>query len=56
MYCTDYIEAEGSMLFDNNTMSWDDELCALAGIDKNILPPIVKPTDIIGKITEKSSL
>ena len=55
VYCTDYIEAEGSMLFDNNTMSWDDELCALAGIDKNILPPIVKPTDIIGKITEKAA-
>lgn len=55
IYCTDYIEAEGSMLFDNNTMSWDDELCSLAGINKEILPPIVKPTDIIGKITEKAS-
>ena len=55
VYCTDYIEAQGSMLFDNRTMSWDDELCALAGIDKSILPPIVKPTDIIGKITDKAS-
>lgn len=55
VYCTDYIEAQGSMLFDNNTMQWDDELCALAGIDKAILPPIVKPTDIIGNITKKAA-
>lgn len=56
VFCTDYIEAQGSMLFDNNKMAWDDELCALAGIDKSYLPPIVKPTDIIGKITEKAAL
>lgn len=51
VYCTDYIEAEGSMLFDCNTLTWSKELCDLAGIDPEILPPIVKPTDIIGKIT-----
>jgi len=52
IYCTDYIEAEGSMLFDCNKMQWDDERCKLAGITKDILPPIVKPTDIIGKVTK----
>ncbi len=55
VYCTDFIEAQGSMLFDNKTMQWDEKLCALAGIDKAIMPPIVKPTDVIGKITEKAS-
>lgn len=56
VYCTDYIEAQGSMLFDNETMQWDDRLCALAGIDKAILPPIVKPTDVIGNITEDAAV
>ena len=51
VYCTDYIEAQGSMLFDNEAMVWDDRLCEIAGIDKEILPPIVKPTDVIGKVT-----
>ncbi len=51
VYCTDYIEAQGSMLFNCNTMQWDADLCALAGITADMLPPIVKPTDIIGKIT-----
>ena len=30
VFCTDFIEAEGSMLFDCNTMKWDAELCTLA--------------------------
>lgn len=55
VYCTDYIEAQGSMLFDNNTMEWDDELCKLAGIDKSIMPKIVKPTDVIGSVTAKAA-
>ncbi len=55
VYCTDYIEAEGSMLFDCNTLSWSDELCALIGLDASILPPVVAPTDIIGSITHEAS-
>jgi xylulokinase len=50
VFCTDYIEAQGSMLFDCNCMQWDGELCALAGIAVDMLPPVVKPTDIIGKV------
>ncbi|MBP3381838.1 MAG: xylulokinase, partial [Clostridia bacterium] len=55
VYCTDYIEAQGSMLFDCNTMQWDKELCALAGVTVDMLPPIVKPTDIVGKVTAKAA-
>ncbi len=55
VYCTDFIEAQGSMLFDCNKLKWDKELCKLAGITVDMLPPIVKPTDIIGKVTEEAS-
>lgn len=54
-YCTDYIEAQGSMMFDNGKMAWDKNLCDLAGIDISVLPPIVKPTDIIGSVTKKAA-
>ena len=54
VYCTDYIEAEGSMLFDCNKMAWDEELCNLAGITVDMLPPVVAPTDIIGKVTKEA--
>lgn len=56
VYCTDYIEAQGSMLFDCNTMQWDSALCALAGITADMLPPVVKPTDIIGEITPEAAV
>jgi xylulokinase len=56
VFCTDLIEAEGSMLFDCNKMEWDAELCALAGIDEGVLPPVRKPTDIVGGITREASL
>ena len=54
-YVTDYIEAEGSMMFDINTMQWSEELCDVLGIDTEIMPKIVKPTDIVGTITKKAS-
>ena len=55
VYCTDYIEAQGSMLFDCNKMQWDSKLCSLAGIDKSKLPQIVKPTDIVGGVTQAAA-
>ena len=55
VWCTDYIEAEGSMLFDCGSLQWSDFLCGIAGIDKNVLPPVVSPTHIIGSITEKAA-
>ena len=53
-YCTDYIEAQGSMLFDYNTMSWSKELCDILGFDIERLPTIVKPTDVVGVITKSA--
>ena len=54
-YVTDYIEAEGSMLFDITKMEWSVELCSVLGISKEMLPKIIKPMDIIGKITKEAS-
>jgi len=50
-YVTDFIEAEGSMMFDINTMQWSKTLCDVLELDVNMLPKIVKPADIVGKIT-----
>ncbi|MBE6601426.1 MAG: xylulokinase [Ruminococcaceae bacterium] len=55
VFCTDYIEAEGSMLFDCTKMQWDEALCALVGISVEMLPPIVRPTDIIGAVTSEAA-
>ncbi len=55
LYATDYIEAEGSMLFDYNTLSWSRELCSLLELDMSILPPVLSPSDIVGNITKTAS-
>ena len=56
VYCTDYIEAQGSMLLDCNTSQWSGELLQLAGIKKEMLPPIVNPTDVIGSVTKEAAI
>ena len=55
VFCTDYIEAEGSMLFDCKLLKWSKELCDMCGIDISVLPPIVSPTDIIGSVCKKAA-
>ncbi len=55
-YVTDYIEAEGSMMFDINTMQWSEELCGILDINTNMMPEIVKPTDIVGEITSDAAV
>lgn len=55
IYATDYIEAQGSMLFDCNTLRWSGWLCSLAGIDIQMLPPVIKPTDIVGGVTKAAA-
>ena len=54
-YVTDYIEAEGSMMFDINTMEWSRELCGILEIDTAMMPKIVKPTDIVGEISKEAA-
>ncbi len=53
-YCTDYIDAQGAMLMDMTKNEWSDELCAMIGLDKKVLPPIKKSTDIAGYVTENA--
>ncbi len=55
VYCTDHIEAQGSMLYDCNARAWDDELCALAGLSIDRMPPLKDPTDVIGTVTDAAS-
>ena len=56
VYCTDYIEAQGSMLFDCRKNVWSDQLLQFSGITKEMLPPIVKPTDVVGTVTREAAI
>lgn len=49
-FVTDYIEAQGSMLFDFDKKVWDNKLLELAGLTQSNMPKIVSPLDFVGKV------
>ncbi len=52
---TDFSDAIGALLADNATKNWSPELCGLVGWDVSKLPPILKPTDIVGSVTSQAA-
>lgn len=54
-FVTDYIEAQGSMLFDFDKKEWDNHLLALVGLSKENMPKIVNPLERVGQVREKAA-
>ena len=52
---TDHIEAQGSLLYDMGGREWSPELCALAGLPIETLPPLVAPTAVVGEVTRAAA-
>jgi len=48
-FVTDTTNASRTMLFNINTLSWDDELLKIFGVPKNTLPKVVSCNENIGK-------
>ncbi|OYV60435.1 MAG: xylulokinase, partial [Acidocella sp. 21-58-7] len=48
---TDFSDAVGALLADDATKGWSAEICGLIGWDVKTLPPIVKPSQVVGGIT-----
>ncbi|MGN1092088.1 MAG: xylulokinase [Monoglobaceae bacterium] len=54
-YVTDNIEAEGSMFFDYGKQCWSESLCKILELDTDMLPKIVSPGDVAGKVTAEAA-
>jgi xylulokinase len=52
---TDFSDAIGALLGDNETKGWSTELAALIKLDPAILPPIVAPEKITGTVTAEAA-
>ncbi|MBQ2712043.1 MAG: glycerol kinase GlpK [Clostridia bacterium] len=50
-FVTDYTNASRTMLFNIHSLSWDDELLALFGVPKEILPKVIACDEIAGTTT-----
>jgi xylulokinase len=50
---TDLIDAEGTLLFDPVANEWVEEFVADLGLSKSVLPEVVQPTEVVGRIDER---
>lgn len=50
---TDYIDAQGTLLFNPITKEWEEDFVKILGLNKSCFPDILKPTDIAGKINKR---
>lgn len=55
-FVTDYIEAQGSMLFDFDEKVWDKRLLSLVGLNEENMPGIVSPLDRVGQVSDEAAL
>jgi xylulokinase len=55
-YVTDSIEAMGFLLLDVKRNVWSKTLCELAGLNPEIMPPLVEPTRIVSPLTKQAQI
>ena len=55
-FVTDYIEAQGSMLFDFDKRVWDEHLLSLIGMTETNMPKIVNPLERVGQVCDEASM
>ena len=53
--CTDYTDAGNTLLYNPKTKQWDDSLIAVAGLNKQIFPRLIAPTDHCGAINSHAA-
>ncbi len=53
LHVTDYTNASRTMLFNINTLDYDDELLDIFKLKRNILPHVLSSSGYVGKITDK---
>jgi glycerol kinase len=51
-HATDYTNAARTMLFDIRRLAWDEELCALFGVERSRLPEALPSAHVYGKTAE----
>ena len=54
-YSTDYTDASPTLLFDQHSLTWSDEMLKIAGLEKDILPTPQASGSFIGEVTTKAA-
>jgi xylulokinase len=54
-YSTDYTDASPTLLFDQRTLAWSEEMLRIAGLDKDQLPKPQPSGSFIGEVTPEAA-
>ena len=54
-YSTDYTDASPTLLFDQRSLAWSDEMLKIAGLEKDLLPTPQPSGSFIGEITPRAA-
>jgi len=52
---TDFSDAIGALMADDGPKNWSPEICDLIGWDMAALPPIRRPADVVGGVTDAAA-
>lgn len=52
-FCTDVVDAQGSLLFDAREGVWSKELCGLIGLPLSVLPEVRGSKEIVGRVRKE---
>lgn len=54
-YSTDYTDASPTLLFDQRSLAWSDEMLKIAGLEKDLLPTPQPSGSFIGEVTPEAA-
>jgi xylulokinase len=54
-YSTDYTDASPTLLFDQRSLAWSDEMLKIAGLEKDLLPTPQPSGSFIGEVTTQAA-
>lgn len=49
-FCTDVVDAQGSLLYDARAQCWSEELCGMIGLPLSVLPEIRGTKEVVGTV------
>ncbi|MEW9124749.1 MAG: xylulokinase, partial [Thermotaleaceae bacterium] len=52
-FCTDIVDAQGSLLYNANENRWSKELCDMISLPLEVLPPVKASKEIVGHVKKR---
>lgn len=54
-FCTDIVDAQGSLLYDARNEKWSKELCSMINLPMDILPEVRLSKEVVGHVQKKAA-